>query len=208
MVYTPVGWANDETHPLSQANMKTLDGGIADAHDRVETEVLRFIASGGGGVNQETFLISPAALSEHQWRYLYFRFTGRFNQADYLRVRYNDDNTAGLHSRGLVVTQADGTVGDDEFASADTFWWLCQWGSGIGQEAWLEMHFAETTTQHGFGGGGTRIGATAATMRRSESWGRLEEARGPLTSLRVSRGPIASTRFAANVQWTIMGIPA
>ena len=30
MSYTPVGWANDETHPLSQANMKTLDGGIVD----------------------------------------------------------------------------------------------------------------------------------------------------------------------------------
>jgi len=28
MVYTPVGWANDTTHPLSQANMKTLDAGI------------------------------------------------------------------------------------------------------------------------------------------------------------------------------------
>ena len=28
MTYTEVGWANDETHPLSQANMKTLDAGI------------------------------------------------------------------------------------------------------------------------------------------------------------------------------------
>ena len=28
--YQPVGWANDETHPLSQANMKTLDQGIVD----------------------------------------------------------------------------------------------------------------------------------------------------------------------------------
>ena len=28
--YTPVGWANDETHPVSQANLKTLDQGVVD----------------------------------------------------------------------------------------------------------------------------------------------------------------------------------
>ena len=27
-LYQPVGWANDETHPMSQDNMKTLDAGI------------------------------------------------------------------------------------------------------------------------------------------------------------------------------------
>lgn len=32
MTYTPVGWWDDETHPLSQANMKTLDGGVRDVH--------------------------------------------------------------------------------------------------------------------------------------------------------------------------------
>jgi len=30
--YDPVGWWNDETHPLSQTNLKTVDQGIKDAH--------------------------------------------------------------------------------------------------------------------------------------------------------------------------------
>ena len=32
MSYTPVGWWDDGVHPLSQANMKTVDAGLISAH--------------------------------------------------------------------------------------------------------------------------------------------------------------------------------
>ena len=104
MTYTEVGWANDETHPLSQANMKTLDAGIVGVAGGEVAYTSRTdgnVTVTGVGDKPGTLLVSVTPTLSAARRYMISGF-----------ARYWIDDGAGTRwtIQGLNIDGGDTTI--------------------------------------------------------------------------------------------------
>ena len=181
MSYTPVGWASDGVHPLSQANMKTLDAGIASAHDRWVLQEGSF--TGDGPLD----LALPAS---HGYSRLHMHLSGSMSAPDYLRMRINGASTT--HLFGFYATNPTGAVIDDVYSPGTSSFLMAEWG---GAEGGILNVVAQQTPGNRFTyeSVGTRISATSTAHRRSVSWGRLGDT-----------GEVTAIRFLSNTAATVL----
>ena len=114
MVYTPVGWANDTTHPLSQANMKTLDAGVLAAHDPLD------VAEVTSGTAATLTLTVPAGVTSAR-----VVGTGRTDETalrSFLRVGVNSINSTNAYRYHRRSWSGDTTTPAVTVDSQATFW--------------------------------------------------------------------------------------
>ena len=177
MSYVPVGWANDETHPLSQANMKVLDAGIVAA-DRGWVD----ITEPGGQVitSGHTFSIPTG-----EFDMVKVRARGSLTDFGYLNLRVNDDSTSGLHLRSILVLDPNTGEADVNFTDAAASWRLAQWDTSTNNI--VEATIYATDLDPGLlsmQSEGFRSNTTASQRRRSLMDGRLAFGR-TLDSIRL-----------------------
>lgn len=183
---------------------------IADLDDRVA--ILEAVPSPPGWVkidsgsvsNVATFVI-PAWEAE-AYTALRLRMQGTASAAGNIRVRCDDDNTADLHTWGLLVWDMGGDLEFNNFDATDTFWQVGQWGTGTSN---LELLIFNTGTEAvaTYQSTAFRIGGAAGTTTRSFGGGRINSPR-LVNTLRVSGPPGGGGSETITATWWLEGAPA
>lgn len=101
---------------------------------------------------------------------------GELNEAGFVFLRVNGDTTTGLHKRGIVVTDANGTIQESEFNDT-TSWRVAQWSPAAGNTCIVDMMFTDVSSFVGYESTGARVGNSATVHRTSRAWGRLNDPR-------------------------------
>ena len=175
MVYTEVGWASDETHPLSQANMKTLDSGVLSAHRgwRPVTE------PGGELITADTTF----SIGSGEYEIVRVHLRGTLNGLGRIALRVNADVTADLHrTADTVFRMSDGAVVSNNTGNATT-WGIARWSDNM-NVAQATIYNTNSNSNLAMEGSGFRSGSASADRERTISGGDLADLR-LLSSLRV-----------------------
>ena len=172
MVYTPVGWANDTTHPLSQANMKNLDAGLVSAH-----QGWRPISDGVEATTGQFTIAVPAG-----YEHLRLKLRGHKDAVGDVAIRVNEDSTAELHRWFLIEQPAEGSD-TKRFASA-TAWRVAEWSTVPGALADATLWRVTGGLDVSFNSTGVRQGTVASTHKVLHGAGKLTAGR-TVTSLQV-----------------------
>lgn len=122
MTYTPVGWWDDETHPLSQANMKTLDGGVRDVHTsdyrRGGRVLVGYYNRESGGSTNNGSILANVPLWAQGFRFFELLLTasadGADSDMDRATLRLNTATGSGNDGQWRFAEQWRASGGDGE----------------------------------------------------------------------------------------------
>ena len=185
--FTPVGWWDDGVHPLSQANMKTVDQGLIDAHRgwRPVTD---------GAISSNTNIIDivvPAGFDMVRLSVV-GRLTGavanvgvRFNQPASLDHRWMFDEFSGDGGRQHQAgTSSSGNV--------------TRWGTAVGNT--LLVTVLDTDSRLSWLADGSRVSDTAGVRTRTVGSGALTTS-ATLAGMRV----VSNSDFQTPTSWILEG---
>lgn len=161
-----------------------------------------WVAIQSGSVsNTDTFVIAGIPTGAYRAVRLHLYGTNE-TTVDPIRIRFNSDNTAGLHKSGYVTRDANGAVQFSNFGDSE-FWEVATWRAVSGCSAEITIFETHVSDACAFMARGSAPASTAAGHQYTDSWGRLNSNR-LLDSLRVS-GP-SGANFTAT--WWLEGSPA
>ena len=189
--FTPVGWWDDGVHPLSQANMKTVDQGLIDAH-----RGWRPITTGSLDTATNTIDISVPAGFAMLRLHVAGRLSGgvanvgvRVNPPTSLDHRWVFDELSGDGRTSYAGTSSSANV--------------TRWGTVVQNP--LTVHFLDTTGRCVYLADGGRISDTESIRSRTVGSGSLT-ASATITVLRVvSNLNFQSGSGALGTSWVLEG---
>ena len=158
MSYAPVGWWDDGVHPLSQANMKTVDQGLIDAHRG-------WRPAGTGAITSNTNIIDIGVPAGFDMVRLHV--TGRLLGTANVGVVFN----ASTNSHRWMFDAFSGDGGRVHSAGTSSSANVTQWGTVV-QNA-LTVHVLDTTGRCTYLADGSRISDTAGVRTRTVGSGGL-----------------------------------
>lgn len=128
---------------------------------------------------------------------------GDLDAAGTIRIRVNDDSTAGLHRTGMVVMDAGGTVGPTHHAEGTT-WYLAEWATVSTNTATVEIFDTDGSNLLSYMGSGTRQSSSTTVHSISQAWGSLTASR-LMSTIHVRPFSSGANVFGDIMRWELEG---